>query len=94
MVLTLLLIMRAVFGLKDFITMRHLEKMNKIILATGMMVGYAYAMEFFIAWYSRQPVRAIRVRQPRVRSVLVGLLDDGLLQRAHSADLLVQAGAP
>jgi Ni/Fe-hydrogenase subunit HybB-like protein len=31
--------------------MRHLENMNKVILATGMMVGYAYAMEFFIAWY-------------------------------------------
>ena len=31
--------------------MKHLENMNKIMLATGMMVGYAYAMEFFIAWY-------------------------------------------
>ena len=40
--------------------MKHLENMNKIILATGTMVGYAYAMEFFIAWYSRQPVRALR----------------------------------
>ncbi|MFN0136190.1 MAG: NrfD/PsrC family molybdoenzyme membrane anchor subunit [Phycisphaerae bacterium] len=43
---------RALFGLKDLITLRHIEVMNKIILATGMMVGYAYAMEFFIAWYS------------------------------------------
>jgi molybdopterin-containing oxidoreductase family membrane subunit len=40
------------FGLKEIITLRHLENMNKIILATGMMVGYAYATEFFIAWYS------------------------------------------
>jgi molybdopterin-containing oxidoreductase family membrane subunit len=32
--------------------MRHLENMNKIILLTGSMVGYAYMMEFFIAWYS------------------------------------------
>ena len=32
--------------------MNTLDHMNKIILATGMMVGYAYAMEFFIAWYS------------------------------------------
>jgi molybdopterin-containing oxidoreductase family membrane subunit len=31
---------------------RHLENMNKIIMATGTMVGYAYAMEFFMAWYS------------------------------------------
>ena len=43
---------RALFGLKELITMRHIENMNKIMLATGMMVGYAYAMEFFIAWYS------------------------------------------
>ena len=32
--------------------MRHLENMNKIILATGPLVGYGYVMEFFIAWYS------------------------------------------
>jgi molybdopterin-containing oxidoreductase family membrane subunit len=37
--------------MRDIITIRHLENMNRIILATGMMVGYAYAMEFFIAWY-------------------------------------------
>src|SRR5690606_19848706 len=42
---------RAMYGMKDIITLRHLENMNKVILATGMMVGYAYAMEFFIAWY-------------------------------------------
>ncbi len=52
MVVTLLVITREVFGLKDYITLNHLEKMNKIMLATGMMVGYAYACEFFIAWYS------------------------------------------
>jgi molybdopterin-containing oxidoreductase family membrane subunit len=40
------------FGLKDLITIRHLENMNKIILATGLMVGYAYSVEFFVAWYS------------------------------------------
>ncbi|MBI1381534.1 MAG: hydrogenase [Planctomycetaceae bacterium] len=51
MVVTLAIPARAYFGMKDIITMRHLENMNKIILATGMMVGYAYAMEFFIAWY-------------------------------------------
>jgi molybdopterin-containing oxidoreductase family membrane subunit len=52
MVLTLLVIMREVFNFKDYITLNHLEKMNMIIMATGMMVGYAYASEFFIAWYS------------------------------------------
>ncbi|MBN20579.1 MAG: hydrogenase [Bdellovibrionaceae bacterium] len=52
MVVTLLTIVREVFELKNYITIDHLEKMNKIIMATGMLVGYAYACEFFIAWYS------------------------------------------
>jgi molybdopterin-containing oxidoreductase family membrane subunit len=52
MVLTLLVIMREVFGFKNYITIDHLEKMNKVIMATGLMVGYAYSCEFFIAWYS------------------------------------------
>ena len=55
MVVTLLVITREVFGFKNYITLDHLEKMNKIIMATGMMVGYAYACEFFIAWYSGNP---------------------------------------
>ena len=37
---------------KDYITLNHMEAMNKIILLTGMMVGYAYGSEFFISWYS------------------------------------------
>ena len=52
MVMTLLLISRSVFGLQRLVTMLHLELMNKIMLVTGTLVGYAYAMEFFIAWYS------------------------------------------
>ncbi|MGH7130788.1 MAG: NrfD/PsrC family molybdoenzyme membrane anchor subunit [Phycisphaerales bacterium] len=53
MVLLLLIPSRLLFpGMKDLITQRHLENMAKIILATGMMVGFAYSMEFFIAWYS------------------------------------------
>jgi Ni/Fe-hydrogenase subunit HybB-like protein len=52
MVVTLLVMMREMFGFKNYITLGHLEKMNMIIMATGMMVGYAYICEFFIAWYS------------------------------------------
>ena len=52
MVLSLAIPARALFGFKDIITERHVELMCKIIMATGMMVGYAYAMEFFMAWYS------------------------------------------
>ncbi|WP_276593720.1 NrfD/PsrC family molybdoenzyme membrane anchor subunit [Nannocystis bainbridge] len=55
MVLTLLLPVRAWFKLEHIITVKHLENMAKIILLTGTMVGYAYAMEFFIAWYSGNP---------------------------------------
>jgi molybdopterin-containing oxidoreductase family membrane subunit len=55
MVVTLMVPLRSWFGLKDFITDRHLDNMAKIILATGMIVGYGYAMEFFIAWYSGNP---------------------------------------
>ena len=55
MVMTLLIPCRQFFGLKEIITIRHLENMNKIILVTGSIVGYAYGMEFFIAWYSGNP---------------------------------------
>jgi molybdopterin-containing oxidoreductase family membrane subunit len=52
MVMTLAIIARKVYSLEDLITINHLEKMNKIILVTGSMVGYSYIIEFFIAWYS------------------------------------------
>ena len=38
--------------------MKHVDNMAKIILLTGTIVGYAYLMELFIAWYSRQQVRS------------------------------------
>src|SRR3989344_4894167 len=53
MVITLMSLVRIGFPkFKDYITLDHMEVMNKIIMATGLMVGYAYASEFFIAWYS------------------------------------------
>jgi molybdopterin-containing oxidoreductase family membrane subunit len=55
MVLTLLIPIRAFLRLEELVTVRHLENMAKIVLGTGMIVGYAYAMEFFIAWYSGNP---------------------------------------
>ena len=51
MVMTLMLLTRAVYGMRSLVLMKHLELMNKIMLVTGSLVGYAYAMEFFIAWY-------------------------------------------
>ena len=53
MVLLLMIPARELFpNMKDLITLRHLENMSKILVVTGSMVGFAYAMEFFIAWYS------------------------------------------
>jgi len=55
MVITLMVPARAFFGLKNLVTLRHLENMNKIMLATSCIVGYAYAVEFFMAWYGGNP---------------------------------------
>src|SRR2546421_11866266 len=55
MVLTLLIPLRTMFKLQDIITLRHIDVMCKVTLATGSIVGYAYGMEFFIAWYSGSP---------------------------------------
>jgi molybdopterin-containing oxidoreductase family membrane subunit len=55
MVLTLAIPLRAVYGLRDFITDSHLDKMAKVMLATSLMVVYGYAMEAFFAWYSANP---------------------------------------
>jgi Ni/Fe-hydrogenase subunit HybB-like protein len=52
MVQNVLIFIRKIFNYEHIITLDTLEKMNKIIMLTGMIVGYAYSMEFFIAWYS------------------------------------------
>ncbi|MBL0025303.1 MAG: polysulfide reductase NrfD [Saprospiraceae bacterium] len=52
MVLTLMIITRKLFNLQDYITIEHIESMNKVILLTGTIVGVAYLTELFIAWYS------------------------------------------
>jgi Ni/Fe-hydrogenase subunit HybB-like protein len=52
MVITLAVPLRAVFGLKDFITTRHLQNMAKVLLVTGLIVAYGYMIEIFLAWYS------------------------------------------
>jgi len=52
MVLTLMIMTRKVFKLEEYITLAHIESMNKVILVTGTIVGVAYLTELFIAWYS------------------------------------------
>src|SRR5215471_487249 len=52
MVLLIAIPLRAVYGLQDFITMRHLQNMAKVMMATGLIVFYGYMIETFMAWYS------------------------------------------
>jgi molybdopterin-containing oxidoreductase family membrane subunit len=52
MVLTLAIPLRKAYGLEDFITLRHIENMAKVMLATSLIVAYGYLMEAFMAWYS------------------------------------------
>jgi Ni/Fe-hydrogenase subunit HybB-like protein len=52
MVLTLTIPLRKFYGLEDFITMRHIHNMAKVMLATGLIVAYGYMMEAFFGWYS------------------------------------------
>ncbi len=55
MVLTLAIPIRHFYGLQDFITLRHLENMGKILLATGLIVAYGYGMDLMSAWFSKNP---------------------------------------
>jgi molybdopterin-containing oxidoreductase family membrane subunit len=55
MVLQCMIPARKLYGLENLVTIRHIDVMCKFILATGSLVGYAYIMEFFIAWYSGNP---------------------------------------
>lgn len=52
MLLTLVIPLRALYRLENFITMQHLDNMARIMLATGLIVVYGYIMETFMAWYS------------------------------------------
>jgi Ni/Fe-hydrogenase subunit HybB-like protein len=61
MVLTLVIPIRAYYGLEGFITLRHIQNMAKIMLATGLIVVYGYSVEAFMAWYSATPVEGFMI---------------------------------
>jgi Ni/Fe-hydrogenase subunit HybB-like protein len=65
MVQSLLIISRKVLGLEEYITIEHIDVMNKIILLTGSIVGVAYLTELFIAWYGRNPYEMFAFFQNR-----------------------------
>ena len=66
MVQTLLLVTRKVLHLEEYITMEHIEVMNKVIVLTGSIVGIAYLTELFIAWYSHVNYEWFAFRYNRV----------------------------
>jgi len=63
MVLSIAIPLRKAYGLEDFITMRHLENMAKVMLATGLIVAYGYFFEFFMALYSGNKFDVYLVQQ-------------------------------
>ena len=66
MVQTLLVVTRKVLALEEYITIEHIEVMNKIIVLTGSIVGIAYLTELFVAWYSANPYENFAFMQSRV----------------------------
>src|ERR1700761_2819997 len=66
MVQTLLIVSRKVLGLQEYITIGHLEAMNKIIVLTGSIVGVAYLTELFISWYGQNKFEGWAFAQNRV----------------------------
>jgi Ni/Fe-hydrogenase subunit HybB-like protein len=65
MVATLSIPLRHYYKLHDFITMKHLENMAKVMLATGMIVCYGYVMEAFMAWYGANPYESYTILKSR-----------------------------
>jgi molybdopterin-containing oxidoreductase family membrane subunit len=55
MVLTLVIPIRVGFGMQDFITPKHIDGCAKLMMTTGLLVSYGYAVEIFMAWYSGEP---------------------------------------
>ena len=66
MVQTLLVVTRKVLGLEEYITIEHIDVMNKIIILTGSIVGIAYLTELFIAWYGANEYEWFAFAQNRV----------------------------
>jgi len=61
MVLTFMIPVRAIYGLKDLLTERHMNNMCKVMLFSGLIVAYGYGMEIFFGWYSGSPFERFMV---------------------------------
>ena len=92
MVLILCIPLRHLYNMKDFITHTHLVFMGKVMLATGFIVVYGYAMEAFFGWYGAFAVRVVHDQEPHMgRPVLVHVLAADLMQWYFDPVALVQA---
>ena len=92
MVLTLVIPIRAYYGLEGFVTMRHIQNMAKIMLVTGLIVFYGYATEAFFGWYAANEYEGFMIHNRMFGPYWCGVLDTHLLQRRHAADAVVQEG--
>ena len=82
MVQSLLIVTRKVLKLEEYITIEHIDVMNKVIVLTGSIVGIAYLTELFIAWYGQVPCRTICLLPKQGKFILAAwlviLYHDGL----------------
>ncbi len=87
MVLTLAIPLRRAYGLEDFITMRHLDNMARVMLATGLIVVYGYMIEAFTAWYSANTYEEFMIQNrlfgPYGWVYWLLILCNGLAPQAH-----------
>ena len=93
MVMTLAIPIRKFYGLEDFITMRHLENMAKVMLATGLIVAYGYMMETFGAFYSGNQYDNFMMLNRFGGPYAPFLLDADCVQHRDSAVDVVQESA-
>ena len=93
MVLTLAIPIRKFYHLEDLVTLRHLDNMAKVMLATGCIVAYGYGMEVFMSVVLGQPLGVLHDVEPYVRADGLGVLDPDPDQPRHSADHAVVAQA-
>ena len=89
MVMTLAIPLRKFYHLEDFITMRHIHNMTKVMLVTGMIVAYGYANEAFFAWYSSNPYESFMMYNRMIGTLCGLLLVAHRDQRGHDPVVLV-----
>ena len=93
MVLTLAIPLRKIYGLEDFITIKHLDNMAKIMLATGLIVAYGYGVEAFMAFYSGNTYERFMIWNRMHGPLQAHVLGAALLQHRGAAGALVPQGA-